>query len=198
MMKGEDLPDLPLAMRRARRVLAPAGAAALPPHAVRLEGPWGRRLLLLPVLHGRLAGPGQSAEEAARAIRALAPRQVLVELCARRYAEAQACAVLGLPPRPPPRLDILGNIDGGLLGHEMAPVLAAAREVGAAVTPVDRPRAATRGRVAHRLWHPRLLQGLLNYGGLSMRLRRGGAPVDSEETWASRAGRSTAPLRTRC
>ena len=31
--------------------------------------------------------------------------------------------------RPPPRADILGNIHSGLLTHELAPVLRAAREV---------------------------------------------------------------------
>lgn len=138
---------------------------------MQLEGlPQGQRLAVLPLLHGRLQGPGGGAE-AANAVRALAPRQVFVELCSARYAEALASAVLGLPSGPPPRADVLGNIHGGLLTHELVPVLKAAREVGAAVIPVDRPRAATRSRVAQRLWHPKFIQGLLRYGGHSLRQR---------------------------
>merc|ERR1712070_1245771 len=60
---------------------------------------------------------------------------------------------------------------GGLLSHELVDVLRAAREVGAAVVPIDRPRTATRNRVATRLWHPRLLQGLFRYGSHSLRRR---------------------------
>jgi len=125
---------------------------------------------LLPLLHGRLQGPGGGAE-IARAVRARAPRQVFVELCSARYAEALASAVLGLPAGPPPRVDVLGNIHGGLLAHELVPVLQAAREVGAAVIPVDRPRAATRSRMAQRLWHPKFIQGLLRYGSHSLQQR---------------------------
>jgi len=142
----------------------------IPGAAVSLEGgPW-KRLTLLPLLHGRFEGPGSGAE-AAEVIRQCTPRQVLVELCSTRYAEVLAGAIVKLPRQSPLRLDILGNIHGGLLGHEMAPVLLAAREVGAAVVPVDRSRAATRSRVAHRLWHPKLLQGLLRYGSESIRHR---------------------------
>ncbi|CAE8710171.1 unnamed protein product, partial [Polarella glacialis] len=105
-----------------------------PSQALQLEvaGPFLEKrlkLTIFPVLHGRLSGPG-SGEEAAHAIRALAPRQVLVELCAARFGQVLASALLGLPLRPPSRLDILGNIHGGLLQHELAPVLKAARDVG--------------------------------------------------------------------
>lgn len=114
-------------------------------------------------------------------VRTRAPRQVFVELCAARYGEVLMTAMTGMPARPPPRVDILSNIHGGLLAHELAPVLRAAREVGAAVVPVDRPRAAIRSRVAQTLWHPRLLQGLLRYGALCLRRRDGAVlPADGE------------------
>eukprot|EP00928_Gymnodinium_smaydae_P024999 TRINITY_DN20058_c0_g1_i2.p1 TRINITY_DN20058_c0_g1~~TRINITY_DN20058_c0_g1_i2.p1 ORF type:complete len:254 (-),score=26.46 TRINITY_DN20058_c0_g1_i2:137-835(-) len=154
--------------------------AALPRLATCLDAlPWRQReLLVLPVLHGRVGGPGGGVE-AANVIRARAPRQVLVELCARRYADALGSAVLNLRADPPPRLDILANIHGGLLKHELVPVLAAAREVGAAVVPIDRPGSATRSRAAQRLWHPKLLQGLLRYGAHSLR-RRAAAALPGE------------------
>lgn len=140
---------------------------ALPPHAVRLEdGDW--RFTLLPLLHGRIEGSGGSATEAAAAIRVAAPRQVLVELCASRYAKALMSAVEGVPAPPPPRLDLLGNVHGGLLGHEFAPILEAARDVGAAIVPVDRSQATLRSRIGQGLWHPRLLQGLIHYGHHSL------------------------------
>uniref|UniRef100_A0A7S1RGL9 Uncharacterized protein n=1 Tax=Alexandrium catenella TaxID=2925 RepID=A0A7S1RGL9_ALECA len=153
-----------------------AASEGLPPHAWRLEGlPSDQRLTLLPLLQGRLQGPGGGAE-AASAVRARAPRQVFVELCPSRYAEALASVVLGLSTGPPPRVDVLGNIHGGLLMHELVPVLQAAREVGAAVIPVDRPRAATRSRMAQRLWHPKFIQGLLRYGSHSLRQRTAADP----------------------
>lgn len=58
-------------------------------------------------------------------------------------------------PQTKPK-DLLGNIHSGLLGHELSVVLQAAREVGAAVVPVDRPGKAIRSRVGQLLWHPRL------------------------------------------
>eukprot|EP00927_Polykrikos_kofoidii_P057145 TRINITY_DN51256_c0_g1_i1.p1 TRINITY_DN51256_c0_g1~~TRINITY_DN51256_c0_g1_i1.p1 ORF type:complete len:373 (-),score=66.74 TRINITY_DN51256_c0_g1_i1:121-1164(-) len=150
-------------------------------HAVRLDtGPWQNRLTVVPLLHGRLDGQG-SGQAVADAIRETAPQQVLVELCTSRYAEALASAVLRLPSSPPPRVDILGNIHGGLLHREIIPVLIAAREVGASVVPIDRPRAATRNRAAQRLWHPKLLQGLLHYGIFSLRRRDTATlPADAE------------------
>lgn len=158
---------------------SPGAGEALPAHAVRLDD-GARRFTLLPLLHGRLHGHG-SGEEVAQVVRDRAPRQVFVELCAARYAEVLATAVAGAPPRPPPRADILGNIHSGLLTHELAPVLRAAREVGAAVIPVDRPRAAVRSRVAQVLWHPRLLQGLLRYGAECLRRRDAAVlPSDAE------------------
>eukprot|EP00401_Gymnodinium_catenatum_P007335 CAMPEP_0117543688 /NCGR_PEP_ID=MMETSP0784-20121206/45188_1 /TAXON_ID=39447 /ORGANISM="" /LENGTH=307 /DNA_ID=CAMNT_0005340471 /DNA_START=1 /DNA_END=924 /DNA_ORIENTATION=+ len=166
-----------LARRRtcSNAVMKAAGAIqlagrAVHTHALELDGAgaatW-RQLTVLPVLTGRVDGPAGGLA-AAEAVRKATPRQVLVELCASRYAEALGSALLGLPTGPPPRLDILGNIHGGLLMHELVPVLLAAREVGAAVVPIDRPRSATRSRVAQRLWHPRLIQGLLRYGGHSL------------------------------
>lgn len=168
---------------------AAVGAIELPAQALRLEvaGPYREnrlKLVFLPVLHGRLHGPG-SGEEAAEAIRALRPQQVLVELCPRRYGEVLAMALLGLPARPPSKLDILGNVHGGLLQHELVPVLKAARAAGASVVPVDRPRTATRSRIAQRLWHPKLIQGLLNFGGYSLRRQRDlsmqAVPGDADE-----------------
>lgn len=186
---------LRVAARRATKAGGPevrqrrwAGGAAVvgaevPGYAVQLEGVAGTRLLtILPVLQGRPGGAqGGTGEAAAAAIRAQRPRQVLVELCSKRYGDTLACAVLGLPLRPPPRVDFLGNIHGGLLAHELVPVLRAAREVGAAVVPIDRSVAATRSRVAQRLWHPKLLQGLLRYGATSLRIRASAAvPRDAE------------------
>ncbi|CAE7296620.1 unnamed protein product [Symbiodinium sp. CCMP2592] len=134
--------------------------------------------------HGRLTGPG-SGEEAAQAISALAPRQVMVELCQRRYGQVMTSLQMGLPMRPPSKLDLLGNVHGGLLQHELAPILQAARSVGAAILPIDRPQSATRSRVAHRLWHPKLLQGLLSFAGYSLRKQRDSLspaqPYDAEE-----------------
>ncbi|CAJ1344545.1 unnamed protein product [Effrenium voratum] len=142
------------------------------------------RLTVLPLLHGRFAGRGGS-EEAAEAIVKLAPRQVLVELCQRRYGQVLSSMLLGVPLRPPSKLDLLGNIHGGLLQHELAPILKAARAVGAGVLPIDRPQAATRSRVAHRLWHPKLLQGLLAFAGYSLRRQRDASslalPQDGQE-----------------
>jgi pheromone shutdown protein TraB len=184
----------------ARRHFAEASPAAghLPPHAVELTGtsassassssqaepatalkaaPW-ERLTILPVLHGLHGKHG--AEDVAEAIRARAPRQVFVELCTKRYSEVLSSAVLGFPARPPPRVDILGNIHGGLLGFELIPVLKAAREVGAAVVPVDRARAATRNRVGQKLLSPRFMQGLLRYGIYSLQRRRTARFADSE------------------
>jgi len=89
-------------------------------------------------------------------------------------------AVTGLPPQPPSRLDILGTIHGGLLGHEFAAVLKAARDVGAAVVPVDRPQAAIRSRIGQILWHPRMLQGLLHFGQSSVNRRSTAKPEDGE------------------
>eukprot|EP00929_Paragymnodinium_shiwhaense_P101381 TRINITY_DN64437_c0_g1_i1.p1 TRINITY_DN64437_c0_g1~~TRINITY_DN64437_c0_g1_i1.p1 ORF type:complete len:338 (+),score=71.48 TRINITY_DN64437_c0_g1_i1:44-1057(+) len=139
------------------------------------------RITLLPILNGRVAGPGGGVE-AAEAIRERAPQHVLVELCPTRYAEVLQCGVEGSPAKPPPRVDVLGNIHGGLLAHELVPVLLAARDVGAAVVTIDRSRAATRSRVAQRLWHPKLLQGLMHYAGYSLRQRSSASPVggDSE------------------
>ncbi|CAE7941074.1 unnamed protein product [Symbiodinium necroappetens] len=138
----------------------------------------------LVIRHGRLTGPG-SGEEAAQAISALAPRQVMVELCQRRYGQVMTSLQLGLPMRPPSKLDLLGNVHGGLLQHELAPILQAARSVGAAILPIDRPQSATRSRVAHRLWHPKLLQGLLSFAGYSLRKQRDSLspalPYDAEE-----------------
>jgi len=167
--------------RSGHRWCANSATQQLPTHAVEVEAAGQRKVVLLPVLQGRVDGSGGSGAEAAAAIRAQKPQQVLVELCTSRYGEVLMDTVLGLPPRPPTRLDILGNIHGGLLGHELSPVLGAAREVGAAVTPVDRPRAALRSRVAHGLWHPRLVQGLLRFGAHSLRKRAlAKLPVDAE------------------
>ncbi|CAE7381345.1 unnamed protein product, partial [Symbiodinium pilosum] len=134
--------------------------------------------------HGRLSGPG-SGEEAAMAITAMAPRQVMVELCQRRYGRVLTSLLMGLPLRPPSKLDLLGNVHGGLLQHELAPILEAARKVGAAVLPIDRPQSAIRSRVAHRLWHPKLLQGLLSFAGFSLRKQRDALspalPYDADE-----------------
>eukprot|EP00933_Yihiella_yeosuensis_P074596 TRINITY_DN8355_c0_g3_i1.p1 TRINITY_DN8355_c0_g3~~TRINITY_DN8355_c0_g3_i1.p1 ORF type:complete len:333 (+),score=41.14 TRINITY_DN8355_c0_g3_i1:54-1052(+) len=191
------VPFQTLRLQRSLRLFSTAGGSAaadqkhkLPPQAIRLEVPGyvedkeKLNLTLLPILHGRLIGPG-SGEEAANAIRATAPREVFVELCRKRYGEVLSSAVLGLPLRPPSRFDILGNIHGGLLQHELAPVLRAAREVGAAVIPVDRPRSATMSRVAQRLWHPKLIQGLLRFGGYSLGKQREGHfaldPSEGEE-----------------
>merc|ERR1719401_2895802 len=129
----------------------------------------------------RGAAPRRRSKQAAQAIRATAPRQVLVELCAARYGQVLMTAVAGLPPRPPPRVDLLGHIHGGLLGHELSLVLKAARDVGAAVVPIDRPGTAIRSRIGQILWHPRLLQGLLRYGSYSL-LKRSAArlPQDGE------------------
>ena len=119
------------------------------------------------------------------AIRAMAPRQVMVELCQRRYGQVLTSLLMGLPMKPPSKLDLLGNVHGGLLQHELAPILQASREVGAAVLPIDRPQAATRSRVAHRLWHPKLLQGLLSFAGYSLRRQRDALspalPYDADE-----------------
>lgn len=131
-------------------------------------------------MQGRVRGPGGTLE-AADAIRATSPRQVLVELCTQRYADVLACALLGLPTKPPPRVDILSNIHGGLLAHEFVPVLQAARAVGAAVVPVDRSQRATRSRVAQLLWHPRLVSGLLGYGAASLRWQVAALPIDDAE-----------------
>lgn len=152
----------------------------LPPHAVRLETAncW---FTLFPLLHGRVDGPGGSAAEIAAAIRDAAPRQVLVELCGARYQKALMSAVEGVPAQPPTRLDLLGNVHGGLLGHEFAPILKAAREVGAAIVPVDRSQATLRSRIGQELWHPRLLQGLLHYGHHSL-LRQGIAKLSDAES----------------
>eukprot|EP00434_Breviolum_minutum_P016956 symbB.v1.2.014959.t1/scaffold1058.1/size194011/6 len=143
-----------------------------------------RELTTLPILHGQRTGPG-SGEEAAEVIRQLRPRQVMVELCQRRYGQVLSSMMMGLPMGPPSKLDILGNIHGGLLQHEFCPVLGAARAVGAAVLPIDRSQAATRSRVAHRLWHPRLLQGLLSFASYSLRRQRDAAsmaiPSDAED-----------------
>ncbi|CAK9004963.1 unnamed protein product [Durusdinium trenchii] len=110
---------------------------------------------------------------------------VLVELCQSRYGQVLSSMKLGVPLGPPSKLDLLGNIHGGLLQHELAPILQAARTVGAAVLPIDRPQVATRSRVAHRLWHPRLLQGLLSYAAYSLRRQREASslalPSDAEE-----------------
>lgn len=155
---------------------------ALPRHAhvVDVPGSGGKRLTILPVMQGRQRGPG-GAFEVAEAIRASAPRQVLVELCTLRYADVLACALLALPTRPPPRVDILSNVYGGLLTNEFVPVLQAARDVGAAVVPVDRSHRATRSRVAQHLWHPRLVSGLLGYGASSLRWRLAAVPLDDAE-----------------
>jgi len=140
-------------------------------------------ITVLPLLHGRLEGPG-GASEAAAAIRIGNPRQVMVELCAARYAEVLKSVVCGPPLDPPLRVDILSSVHGGLMGREFGPVLHAAREVGAAVIPVDRTRAATRSRVAQRLWHPRAFKGLLEYGARSV-LQQGNVTVESAEVLRS-------------
>lgn len=161
-----------------------SGAQGLPSHALRVTGEFGgdprtRKYTLLPLLQGRLKGPG-GASEIAQAIRDSAPRQVLIELCARRYAEVLECAVTGVPCAPPPRVDILGNVHGGLLAHELVPIIQAAREVGAAIVPVDRAKAATRSRVAQYLWQPKLMQGLLSYGATSLKQRNSVLPFGAE------------------
>lgn len=142
------------------------------------------KLTILPILHGLQSGPG-SGQEAADAIKALAPRQVMVELCQKRYGQVLSSMMMGVPLGPPSKLDLLGNIHGGLLQHELGPILQAARVVGAAVLPIDRSQAATRSRVAHRLWHPRLLQGLLSYAAYLLRRQRDASsmalPSDAEE-----------------
>lgn len=133
-------------------------------HSVQVKtSPEGQNLTLLPLLHGRLEGAGSGAE-AAETIRQTVPRHVFVEMCSKRYGEVLASVLLGLPLRQPPRIDVLGNIHGGILAHEFVPIVRAARDVGAAVIPVDRQRTTTRNRVAQRLWHPKFIQGLLRYG----------------------------------
>jgi len=132
--------------------------------------PEGQILTFLPLLHGRLEGSGSSVE-AAEKIRQTEPRHVFVELCSKRYGEVLESVLLGVPLRQPPRIDVLGNIHGGILAHELVPVVRAARDVGAAVVPVDRQRATTRNRVAQRLWHPKFIQGLLRYGVHSLQWR---------------------------
>ena len=88
------------------------------------------------------------------------------------------CTLLEEPPN-------LRKVHGGLLQHELAPILEAARKVGAAVLPIDRPQSAIRSRVAHRLWHPKLLQGLLSFAGFSLRKQRDALspalPYDADE-----------------
>ncbi|CAE7461735.1 unnamed protein product [Symbiodinium natans] len=167
---------------------AAASASTLPKQAIRLEVLAADQsrltLTILPILHGRLSGPG-GGEEAAQAISAMAPRQVMVELCQLRYGQLLTSMRMGLPLRPPSKLDLLGNVHGGLLQHELAPILEAARKVGSAVLPIDRPQKATRSRVAHRLWHPKLLQGLLSFAGYSLQRQRDhlspALPLDAEE-----------------
>jgi len=140
-------------------------------HVVQVKTtPEGQNLTLLPLLHGRLEGAGSSTE-AAETIRQTVPRHVFVELCSKRYGEVLAAVLLGLPLRQPPRIDVLGNIHGGILAHEFVPIVRAARDIGAAVVPVDRQRATTRNRVAQRLWHPKFIQGLLRYGVHSLQRR---------------------------
>ena len=47
-----------------------------------------------PILHGLQSGPG-SGQEAAEAIKALAPRQVMVELCQKRYGQVLSSMMMG-------------------------------------------------------------------------------------------------------
>lgn len=143
------------------------------------NAPRWRRLTIYPVLHGRLGGAGGTVE-IAQAIQASSPRQVLVELCTSRYSEVLASAILDLPAKSPPRIDILRNVHGGLLSHELVPVLRAARQVGAAVVPVDRASLSTRNRIAQLLLNPSFIKGLLRFGTYSLQRRATALPEDAE------------------
>lgn len=127
----------------------------------------GTDVWLCPVHRGRVDGPGGSIDAAA-ALAAIKPAQVVVELDTRRLADVKAAVARGVRPPAPPRYDILATVHGGLLADEMLPAVRAAAELGAAVYPLDRPASITRNRVEIEVMHPVVLAGLFKYGARSI------------------------------
>ena len=131
----------------------------------------GKDVHIYGILHERGHGKG-SAEEAARAVVMLNPRQVMLEIDEARFASTLEHLKRGMNMSEPSRSDIVSNVHGGLLTRELKLAVEAAKSIGAAVYLIDRPHRITQNRVARSILHPVSFANLFKYGAMSLEARK--------------------------